>query len=37
MKFRTDFCEVLDRFLRSLGRIFVKFRTDLCEVSDRFL
>ena len=32
MKFRRDFCEVSDRFLQSLGGIFVKFRTDFCEV-----
>ena len=32
MKFRTDFCEVQDGFLRSLGRIFGKVRRDFCEV-----
>ena len=37
MKFTTDFCEVWDRFLRSLRGIFVKFRTDFCEVYDGFL
>ena len=37
MKFTTDFCEILDGFLRNLGVIFVKFRKDFCEVYDRFL
>ena len=37
MKFRTDFCEVLDGFLRNLEVIFVKFRTDFCEVYKGFL
>ena len=32
MKFRRDFCEVSDGFLRSLRQIFVKFWTDFCEV-----
>ena len=31
MKFRTDFCEVYEGFLLSLGDIFVKFGTDFCE------
>ena len=31
MKVTTDFGEVWNRFLRSLGGIFVKFRTDICE------
>ena len=34
MKVRTDFCEVSERFLGSLGRIFVKIRTEFCEVQD---
>ena len=44
MKLTRGFCEVWDRFLRSLRGIFVKcrmdflkFTTDFCEVEDEFL
>ena len=31
-KFKRDFWEVQERFLGSLGPIFLKFRTDFSEV-----